>query len=309
MSDGAPPWNHVVGRMAAVGCRTARGELRYREPGGGPDDDATEGTTRFWHAAPHLWRIEDDDGVRYVRGPDGTFVRSGGRAMQRLSPNAIVHLGGPGDPTLLLTGTVERFTDRDDFSVPLGLGAEVRVAGRRAWEYVLAPPPHKPHPLRVAVDDETGTVLRLAVPEAGVLVEMTAFEPDVEVPDGTFGWDGLVRTDLAAEIAADDERRRALSEMHVPVPRWWPDGVARQVLDGDPATGAFSATLEVRGWAEIARWPTDGTPPPHWLDRWPDPDGRGHVHRWDADGWHWELAVPGPLPDEVLARVVASIGD
>lgn len=307
MSDDAPPWAHMLGRMAAVGCRTARGELRYREPGGGPDDEVAEGVVRFWHAAPDRWRIEDDDGVRYVRGTEGTFVPDGDGGMQRLGATTIVHLGGPGDPTLLLSGGIDRFTDRDDFSVPLGPGRRVQVAGRLAWEFALAPPAHKPHRLHLAVDDATGTVLRMAVPELGAVVEMTAFEPDVDVPDATFTWDGPVSHDLAARIADEDRRRRGLSDMRLPVPRWWPDGVQRRVLDGDPDTGSFSATLEVPGWADIARWPVDGEPPQGWAGRWPSPDGHGHVHRWDADGWHWELAVPGPLPPDVLAKVVESI--
>lgn len=66
----------------------------------------------------------------------------------------------------------------------------VTVAGRRAWEVELAPPPHKPSPLRIAVDDLTGTLLRMVGGEGALLIEMTEFTPHAPVDDTDFVWPG-----------------------------------------------------------------------------------------------------------------------
>jgi hypothetical protein len=295
--------------MAAMGFATARGVIRYREPR--DDDDSgtgghVESTSRFWFRAPDSWRVEDERGVVHVQDATWFFLRDAEGRLQRM-PRAMTswHFGD-GHPTELL-GTAEdrgrRFTDADDFSVPLHPGVAVLVAGRRAWEYVLAPPARKPYPLRVTVDDETGAVLRMAVPEADSVVEMTEFEPDVPVEDALFTWDGPAATDWMAEREDDARAQKWLRDRRLPVPRWWPAGVGHMALSGDPDTGAYVVSLDVRNSALLARWPIGGTPPQHWQSR---TEGE-HVHAWSDATWQWELAVEQPLSPDDLARVVHSI--
>jgi hypothetical protein len=62
-------------------------------------------------------------------------------------------------------GTARPTEDRwqgDDFTIPTGPEAAVTFLGRPAWEVELAPPPHKPYPLKIVIDAETGLVLRQA---------------------------------------------------------------------------------------------------------------------------------------------------
>jgi hypothetical protein len=112
--------------------------------------------------------VEDEGGVRHVQNDEWTYVRDGAGRMQRQPTSSIFWSFGGGHPAVLLGNAQqrhERFSDTDDFCVPIGAASAVEVAGRLAWEFALRPPPRKPHPLRVAIDDETGAVLRMAIPE------------------------------------------------------------------------------------------------------------------------------------------------
>jgi hypothetical protein len=198
---------------------------------------------------------------------------------------------------------LERFTRDNDLSVPMGPATAVTMAGRPAWEFVLAPPPHKPHPLHVAFDDETGVVLRMAVPELGFFIEITKLTVDVPIDAQTFSWTGPVGTDRYDELVGHRRVRQWLTQERIPVPHWWPDGLAYSPASGDPETGALSVELLAPGYPSLARWPAGGAPPPYWQLRI---DGR-HVHEWSDGTWQWALAVATPLAEDDLARVIASI--
>jgi hypothetical protein len=152
----------------------------------------------------------------------------------------------------------------------------------------------------VAVDDSTGTVLRMSIPEADYIIELTEFRPDAELPERIFTWDGPVSTRHDEERARTTRTQRWLNESDLPVPTWWPHGLGYHGLDGDPDTGAYRVLLEVPGHPELSRWPK-GTPAP------PRRDGR-HVHRWQDERWEWALAVEHPLTEKELARVIDSFG-
>jgi hypothetical protein len=306
MSQEAPSWAQTFGRMAAFGVRTATGAIRYRDPRHVDDDGRVEeGGCRFWFAAPNSWRVEDQDGVRHVQNSQWTHLRYHDGRMQRM-PTPTTSWSTFGHPATLF-GTprdrVERFTRADDFSVPMGPAVPVEVAGRLCWEFTLAPPARKPHPLRIAVDDATGTVLRLQVPEAEGYVMVTEFHPDVELDPALFSWDGPVATDHEDELAAMRQGHEWLEQQDLPVPRWWPAGVGYSTGQGDRQTGAFSLTLEVPGLPSLARWRVGGEPPRYWAQ---NIDGR-HVHEWSDRTWQWSLAVDEPLTEEELARVIESI--
>lgn len=298
-------WAQAMGRMAAVGYRTARGSVRYRLP---DRDGRPTGTYRFWHAPPGRWRVEDESGLVNVQDGRQRVVRDDAGTMQRLDQQGSSYSFGIGHPASLLgdeSDRVERFCRADDFSVPIGDGIPVTVAGRPCWEFALAPPPRKSHPLRVTVDDATGAVLRLAVPEAGMVVEAERFEVDVEIPAETFAWDG------PADATWADERRRGVAAQEwlgrqlLPVPRYWPRGIHYHAIGGDPATGAFLVMLEVAGDPLLARWPHEGAPPEQW-----DTHSKGrHIHQWADRAWRWAIAVEERLSEEDLRRVVDSMTD
>jgi hypothetical protein len=310
MSSEAPSWAQMLGRMAAFGVRTARGVTRYREPRGGDDEGRVdEGGCRFWYAAPNSWRVEDQDGVLHVQDSEWTYLRDHDGRMQRMHRPGLGWATFGGHPATLFGADhdrVERFTRADDFSVPMGPAVPVEVAGRPCWEFTLAPPentPRKPHPLRIAVDDATGTVLRLEVPELQAYVTVTEFEPDVDLYPALFTWDGPVATDHEDELAAMRQGHEWLEQQDLPVPRWWPAGVAYSTRQGDPHTGAFSVDLEVPGYPSLARWPIGGEPPRYWADI----ASRRYTHEWSDGRWQWSLAVDEPLTEDELAKVVGSI--
>ena len=213
MRDAAPSWRQVLGRVNALRYGTATGMIRYRDPDGGRadcgegwGDEPVEGVNRFWHAAPDRWRVENERGVYHVQNDEWLYVRDEGGRMQRLPRHATAWGFSVGHPWTLFGNHLDRgtlFTDQDDFSVPTGPGVAVEVAGRTAWEFVLAPPPRKPHPLRVAVDDTAGMLLRMAVPQADAYAEMVELHLDAPVPDDLFSWDGPISTDWS-----EDTQRR-----------------------------------------------------------------------------------------------------
>jgi hypothetical protein len=267
MSSEAPSWAQMLGRMAAFGVRTARGVTRYREPRGGDDEGRVdEGGCRFWYAAPNSWRVEDQDGVLHVQDSEWTYLRDHDGRMQRMHRPGLGWATFGGHPATLFGADhdrVERFTRADDFSVPMGPAVPVEVAGRPCWEFTLAPPentPRKPHPLRIAVDDATGTVLRLEVPELQAYVTVTEFEPDVDLYPALFTWDGPVATDHEDELAAMRQGHEWLEQQDLPVPRWWPAGAGdRPRQECQPGSPTAPARVIRTPAHSASTWRSPGT--------------------------------------------------
>lgn len=307
-STRVPTVGELAVRMAAArACGTARGELRYRvvEPDAAPGSaDGETRSVRFWFAAPRGWRLEDDDGVRRLQGPEHSYHRDQQGRLQRRGPD-VQYGHGVGDPARyfdaadLLTGA-----GATHGFVPHGVPRAVELHGRSAWEVRLEPPPDAQRTrsaLTLVVDDDTGVLLRYAVAGHGVLGEITDLETGVAIDPTTFVWDGPYATDLEEELARREATHRWLDAQRFPVPRWWPTGPASHARDGDARTGAFFVVLEVEGHPGLARWPQGGVPPARLEEH------TGHVHRWSDARWEWALVVQAPLSDEDLARVVDSI--
>lgn len=301
---GTPAWAQLVGRMAAAhACRTARGEMRFRDPDVHGRRAAREGVVRFWYAAPDRWRLEDDDGVRLVQGTEHSYHRDGEGRLQRRSAGTLY--GYDISHPARLFDAVDIVSGVGGFQgfVPDGTPERVEVLGRTAWAVRLQPPPHKTHAMTLVVDDATGVVLRLAAEEVGVLAELTSFEPGSDVDPALFVWDGPFATDHEDELTRLRAWRTELEARRFPVPRWWPTGPRVHPSDGDTETGMFAVHLEVDGHPHLARWPVGG-PPPQGLAE--DAAAR-HAHRWSDDRWEWALVVDEPLTDADLARVMDSI--
>jgi hypothetical protein len=296
-------WPELLGRLRAVGFRTATGVLRYRLPN---RESVREGEVRFWHQPVDRWRVEDERGVWHLADGHRQLVRRDDQ-LEDFS-RATVNFGRR-HPTALFGSWrdgVVRLDWLKDFPAPDGPGDPVEVAGRRAWEFafpaVERKRANKPHPLRVTLDGATGTVLRLAVPEAGYVVELVRFEPDVDLPEDVFRWDGPVSTRHADEVAESRRVHRWLDDTDLPTPRWWPRGFDYHGGDGDPETGAYRITLAVAGFPDLCRWPAGTAMPETWRERLE----RRHVHRWSDDRWEWALGMAEPLTETELARVVES---
>jgi len=73
----------------------------------------------------------------------------------------------------------------DDFTAT-GPARETEFLGRPAWEIELVPPPHKPHPLQMIIDRETGLVLREANASFETYHEWTELDMNSDLPDELF---------------------------------------------------------------------------------------------------------------------------
>lgn len=76
----------------------------------------------------------------------------------------------------------------DDFTRPTGPAREVSFLDRLAWEVELAPPPRKPHPMQLTVDQQTGLILRQGNAAFGTFTEWTSLDLAAELPDDLFMW-------------------------------------------------------------------------------------------------------------------------
>ena len=300
-----PTWSQLLTALGEVPYASARGTVRWREP---DDDDldvvAGEGEADFWFAAPDRWRVEDAQGPVLVQDTRWTYRRDRQGRLQRepREPGS-----WPGDPLDGLGSGADRAEQFDrgsnDFSQPLGPAEPSTAAGRPAWAVVLAPPAHKPHPLSIVLDRETGTLLRMSLLDGRYVREMTRFEPGAPVDPERFTWSGPYDTGWHDERTGWERARTWAAREAVPVPRWWPAGLGHEAQDGDPDTGTFLLHLQVEGEPALARWPRGGTPPHLWRLH----SERRHAHRWADEAWEWGLAVDVPLSDADLERVVASM--
>ncbi len=296
-----PTWTEMLGRMAAVSFRTATGTLAWRDPD--KDDSDQAGAVRFWYRQPDSLRLDDEFGLRVLTAGRSGLVRDIDGRMQEVGAAAG---GGQGDPRQLFGGrqVLKMYTRRNDYSVPHGPAEEIEMLGRRAWRFVLEPPPHKEHPLALVVDDQTGALLEIRSTGIDAFTTLTDFEPDGAIDDSIFTYDGPVATDWADERRRREEIQERGREMQWPTPRYWPRGVPLHLLDADFDTGAFVGLLEVPpDSALLARWPP-GTPTPEALSHRSPPM---HLHQWSREGWSWALAVSEPLEPGELEKLIESI--
>lgn len=83
-------------------------------------------------------------------------------------------------------GHAQLFKDPPAFQRAVHGPTPTVVAERNAWEVLLAAPKKKPYPLTVAIDEETGLVLRYAAKGTPYMAEVTAMLIDVEIPKAVF---------------------------------------------------------------------------------------------------------------------------
>lgn len=138
-----------------------------------------------------------------VHGPDTTcwqFDRN--HETPLASPRTALRYAGSG--TELLTRREPSAYTGDDFARPTGPVGGTTFLGRPAWTVEPAPPPHKPHPIQLVVDAETGIVLQQRNDGFGTVDDGVEFVVGEHLDPALFTWDGPTRSadDQHAEFEA-----------------------------------------------------------------------------------------------------------
>ena len=144
---------------------------------------------RVWFAPPDSWRIEDETGRLRWLANDEVFARwgpgGGEPAWSEPRRPGVWHSGDMTATTLVRPRELLR-PHNDDFTRPMGPVEQTEFLGRPAWQVLLAPPAHKPRPVRQILDVASGVTLAYRDPDGVSIAEFTAFETGVDLPAETF---------------------------------------------------------------------------------------------------------------------------
>lgn len=150
------------------------------------DDD---GGTTFQYRVErrgHLVRCTSLDGrVHVIAGHDTIWRRRDGAPGLHSEPRRH-HVTAPDDYEFGLDRPDRDRWDGDDFTRPTGPPSKVTFLGRAALEIDLAPPQHKPAPMQIVIDAETGLLLREGSAAFGTFHEWTSLDTAANLPDELF---------------------------------------------------------------------------------------------------------------------------
>jgi hypothetical protein len=262
-------------------------------------------------------RITDDQHRVAKRGPLVRRERLDGRPMAIFGEDTKwIWLDGADLPTvfrglaiwgwddhLLVHRRPLKWWEGDDFTHPTGRVQATTMLGRAAWSVELAPPSHKPFPLTLVVDAETGIVLQERNDGFGSVKEWVEISFGAELSDDLFVWTGesLEHSDGRAEHDREMARRRAwlvAQGIGTPTLSVEPDFMPHV---WDDATGEFEATLHYNLAASVVRrrrseaeWDT--------RNNWP------HEYRWSDDEWDWYVGANAELRPHDLSALRAQLG-
>ncbi len=187
-----------------------------------------------------------------------------------------------------------------DFTHPTGPPTPTEMLGRPAWTVELAPPPHKPFPLTMVVDAETGIVLLERNDGFGSVVEWTEIVFGADLPDELFEWDGevLAPPDHTAEREREMSKRDEWLASHglaIPTLAVTP---SFDIHSSDDETGAFEATMHFLLSASVGRRPRSDADWDTSTD-WP------HNYRWSDNTFDWFIGSSRRLSAEHLESLRA----
>jgi hypothetical protein len=250
------------------------------------DPSAAVPPIRVWRDGERM-RIEEPDGaVNLIVGEDTCWQFDREHDIPIASPRTAVRYAGSG--TELLTRREPAAFAGDDFTQPTGPVGATTFLGRPAWTVELAPPRHKPHPVQLVVDRDTGLVLQQRNDGFGSVDEWIEFVVGEALDPALFIWAGPTRSaeDQRAEWDAREDADLAARR------QWFSDNVTGSALrvevnltpfvhEHDERTGAFQASLGEHHHGMLARRPRSSDP---WDLRWSETQ-----HRWSTARWDWAL--------------------
>jgi hypothetical protein len=191
----------------------------------------------------------------------------------------------------------------DDFTHPTGPVQATTMLGRSAWSVELAPPAHKPFPLTLVVDAETGVVLQERNDGFGSVAEWVEISFGPELPDEMFAWtgDSLEPRDRWADHEREmASRREWLAARGIGDPSLTVEAPLSLHM-WDDESGEFEAGVQFSLSASVVRrrrsdadWDTG--------NNWP------HEYRWSDREWDWYVGAAASLSGEELRALRAQLG-
>jgi hypothetical protein len=194
--------------------------------------------------------------------------------------------------------------DGNDFTRPTGPAEPIEFLERPAWSVELAPPAHKPHPIQLVVDAETGLVLRQANAGFGTYTEFVSLQLGAQLPDGLFVWDGPAHPpkDREAEHERDMAHRRAWLAEHgiAELPMTFVPDLTPHIWDD--TSGAFEASFSTDVHGSLARRPRSDEP-------WPEAENQNwpHTFHWSDGRWDWFVGCTIELGNDQLAALRSGV--
>lgn len=267
---------------------------------GPPDADAEPVLTRAWRSGRRV-RLERPDGrPSLLVGERSCWQFRGDDPVPVESPSSAVAYQGNGTQ-LLRRREASEFTG-DDFTRPTGPVGRTTFLGRDAYTVELAPPAHKPFPIQLVVDAETGLVLQQRNDGFGSVDEWVEIVVGEHLDDQLFRWQGPSRSEADERAEHEREWQADLAARA----QWFRDNVAplplRLELDlgvllhEHGPDGSFQASIGEGGLGMLARRPSSDQ---EWQLGWSRVQ-----HRWTEGGWDWALSMDGAeLSDAGLAAL------
>lgn len=195
-----------------------------------------------------------------------------------------------------------------DFTRPTGPIRPTTFLGRNAWLVELAPPSHKPHPLQLTVDAETGLIVRKTNEAFGMLSEWVSVDFDADLADDVFEWRGAaISQSVIRERAKADHDRDMAHRSEWLRSRGLSDVALTAhgelfVHEWDDATGSFYGSVNFHAHATLIRRAVSDEP---WAE--PGTVNAEHVYRWSDQHWEWFYAPSSPLTETELAELKAAL--
>ena len=252
----------------------------------------------------NLVRREREGRPLAILGPDTFWIWLDGNAVPTAFRRATTAWGF-GDLSIVERAAASRW-ERTDFTKLTGPIEPAEFLGRRAWTFELAPPSHKPYPIQLTVDAETGLVLRQANADFGSFTEWTSLQIGADLPDALFGWDGptLAPPDHRAEHELEMARRRDWLAGRGVTPPQFRVEPELTLHEWDDATGAFHLSYDASVDGSLLRRPHSDEP-------WPDlaqMNWEQH-HRWSDERWDWLLGCRHRIDDDAFAALRQQLAD
>ncbi|HST49565.1 hypothetical protein [Jatrophihabitans sp.] len=280
------------------------------EPGAMPPDEPDPAEQepvliRVWRAGRRV-RLERPDGrPSLIVGDSECWRFRGDDPVPVVAPSSAVVYQGNG--TDLLDRREANSFVGNDFTRPTGPVGSTTFLGRPAYTVELAPPSHKPYPLQLVVDAETGLVLQQRNDGFGSVDEWVEIAVGEPLDDELFRWQGPSVPeahdwpDPEREWHADQARRLEWFRANVaPLPLRLELDLGVFVHEHDP-DGSFQASIGEDHLGMLARRPSSDA---EWELRWDEVQ-----HRWSAGGWDWALTWrEGQLTEAGLASLKQALG-